>query len=200
MDIRPRTCRLTLATLTAMALWPAAARAQMTAPVVLRAYGIETLPPGIADRAREVVGQIYSAAGARVEWRTASSDASFPGGFQISLIIRRQSEADAPPSVLGFAPAPHGRLVYILYDHVEVFAVTNHLDIGHALGHVMAHEVGHVLLPARAHSKDGLMSGNLDFQPLRARPHMTLLFTARQAAQIRERLTTSEAVAFNSEF
>jgi hypothetical protein len=200
MRIRHQTYRLALITLAAMALRPESIEAQIAAPVVLRVYGMGTLPPGIADRARQVVGEIYSAAGTRIEWRSGSDTAETPGGFQVSLLFRRRSDADTPLLVLGFAPATRGRLVYVLYDHVEAFAVANHLEIGHALGHVMAHEVGHVLLPSHAHSRTGLMSGNLNFQSLRRKRQGALLFTSRQAAQIRARLTADEgAIALNTE-
>jgi hypothetical protein len=201
MDTRHRTYRLALAVV-ALTAHPAMTEAQIvvTAPLVLQVYGLTTLPPGVGDRAQDVVDRIYSAAGTRVAWRLAGTGTpEIPGGFQVSVIFRRQSEADAPLAVLGFAPAPRGRLVYVLYDHVEAFAIANHLDIGHALGHVIAHEVGHVLLPGRAHSRSGLMRSNLDYQLLRVMPHGELTFTASEAMQIRTRLTTTgNAVVLNT--
>src|SRR5215203_4592533 len=116
MRMRHQTYRLALITSAAMALRPESIEAQIAAPVVLRVYGMGTLPPGIADRARQVVGEIYSAAGTRIEWRSDGSDtAATAGGFQVALLFRRQSDADTPLLVLGFAPATRGRLVYILY-------------------------------------------------------------------------------------
>jgi hypothetical protein len=57
------------------------------------------------------------------------------------------------------------------------------------LGHVMAHEVGHLLLGAHSHSRTGLMSA--DWLPLD--PHVQTL-TAEQAGVIRRRAATMQTM------
>jgi hypothetical protein len=52
------------------------------------------------------------------------------------------------------------------------------------LAHVMAHEIGHLLLPAGSHhSTQGVMRPNLDFARLQSNR-----FTTKQAASLRSRL------------
>ena len=53
------------------------------------------------------------------------------------------------------------------------------------LGHVVAHEMGHLLLPLHAHSSSGIMQAGLNMQ-LAAQGG--LFFTASQAYQIRTQL------------
>lgn len=184
---------------TVVAASPVAAGAQtaIAAPVILKIGGLSILPPGAAERAQQVVTRIYSAASTRVAWRPAGETEPLPDdGFLISVIIRRQlQEEEVPRLILGFAPNPRGRVAYVLYDHVAAFAMANHLDLGQTIGHVIAHEVGHLLLPEKAHSRTGLMQENLNFQTLRRAPHGEIPFTPRQAAQIQARLTAAAQLA-----
>ena len=62
-------------------------------------------------------------------------------------------------------------------------------DLGCRLGHVIAHEIGHLLLPTRAHSPSGIMKAGLDGE--RA-AQGALFFTREQARQIRTRLMNAE--------
>jgi hypothetical protein len=59
------------------------------------------------------------------------------------------------------------------------------------LGHVMAHEMGHLLLPYGAHSIAGLMRPAWDRSQVRAAAEGLLTFTPDQAALIFERLLAS---------
>jgi hypothetical protein len=52
------------------------------------------------------------------------------------------------------------------------------------LGHAMAHELGHVLLGARAHSEAGLMLPNWDARNLKDMSKGRLHFTKEQAERI----------------
>ena len=53
---------------------------------------------------------------------------------------------------------------------------------------VVAHEVGHLLLPIGSHSPDGLMRGRWDVNDLRRTDPRAISFTPRQAELIRDTL------------
>ena len=57
------------------------------------------------------------------------------------------------------------------------------------LGHVITHEMGHLLLPPKAHSPSGIMQAGLNTQ-LAAQGR--LFFTASQAQQIWTKIRTDE--------
>jgi hypothetical protein len=57
---------------------------------------------------------------------------------------------------------------------------------GTLLGTVIAHEIGHLLLPERGHSTVGLMRADVELRSL-----MPPEFTSRQSAAIREVLAAS---------
>jgi len=59
------------------------------------------------------------------------------------------------------------------------------LSIPEVLGHVIAHELGHILLGPGAHSRSGIMRASLDLEWLRIGG---LWFTASEARAIREKL------------
>jgi hypothetical protein len=63
------------------------------------------------------------------------------------------------------------------------------------LGHVMAHELGHFLLGDNSHSRDGIMIDAFREQEFRRAQTGKLLFSARQAAQMRATLTKTTTTA-----
>jgi hypothetical protein len=60
------------------------------------------------------------------------------------------------------------------------------LTLGQLIGHGIAHEIGHLLLGTNSHSDTGLMSAHWNRQELMLAAHMQLLFSAKEAARIRE--------------
>jgi hypothetical protein len=58
------------------------------------------------------------------------------------------------------------------------------------LGHVIAHEVGHLLLGTNSHSQDGIMSAEWSGSELRRLAKGALLFTASEPMRIRTELAS----------
>ena len=74
----------------------------------------------------------------------------------------RKIERDAiPANVLGRAAGPTGR-AYILTHRIAAVAARHRRDFDRLLGRVIAHEVGHLLLPPYSHSASGIMRETLD--------------------------------------
>jgi hypothetical protein len=59
------------------------------------------------------------------------------------------------------------------------------------LGHVIAHELGHLLLPHGGHSVGGVMRAEWDPAQVMSAARGILTFTPDQAGMIRERLQAS---------
>ena len=72
----------------------------------------------------------------------------------------------------------------MLVERVKHVAKSNSLDVGDLLGVIMAHEMGHLLLPPDSHAT-GVMAPRLD--PFLIE-HGGLAFDPRQASMIRERI------------
>lgn len=65
--------------------------------------------------------------------------------------------------------------------------------LGRILGHVMAHEIGHLLLGTNSHSTVGIMRPQWQKEELRQIGMGTLLFTPEQARKMNARLSTANA-------
>ena len=72
------------------------------------------------------------------------------------------------------------RRVYVFWDRVGPAVDHQAIERGDALGVVIAHELGHVLLPARGHSRSGLMQANYN-----AHRSYRLKFSAEESAAMR---------------
>ena len=98
--------------------------------------------------------RIYAEAGIAVIWVNSCS----PDTVVLTLLTGEREktmirELAAGTRVLGFALAS-ARRVYIFYDRISV---TSGFTFERLLERVIAHEIGHVLLPGQGHCERGLM-------------------------------------------
>jgi hypothetical protein len=111
----------------------------------------------------------------------------------VSVIIldaHRADQKDLSSHALGAAPGtPTGRgsIAYILYDRVESAARRHGRVTGELLGLVIAHEIGHLLLPYNAHTPNSIMQGDWNEAFMLAAPAVT--FSPDQASLIRAGLS-----------
>jgi hypothetical protein len=144
----------------------------------------------------------YRAAGLDVVWSLGlwSPDAESPSidfrRIDVRIVILSREMADnkcraarLDDGVLGLAISgateARGRIVYIFYDRIYHMAAFHNTSIQHGLGHVMAHEIGHVLLGVNSHSAEGLMRAA--WKPWDGRVQT---FTSNQVLHIRHRFAT----------
>ena len=98
------------------------------------------------------------------------------------------------PLVVGVAPGTRearGRFAWVFYDRVRIYSAELGLSVPQMLGHVIAHELGHLLLPHGAHSVAGVMRAGWDRAQVKTVVEGLVTFTPDQAALIRERLQAS---------
>ncbi len=75
---------------------------------------------------------------------------------------------------------------WIFNDPMESFAVERELSVAQLLGHVFAHELGHLLLGPNSHSGIGLMSAQWSSRELHAADHGGLFFSASESRRIQK--------------
>jgi hypothetical protein len=143
---------------------------------------------------------IYRAAGIETVWTDApwgSGDARSPH-LRVVILSREMAEKKCQGSRLGDTAmgvavdgegVNDGSIAYIFSDRIGRAAVQNSAKFVSGLGHVMAHEVGHLLLGAHSHSRTGLMTA--DWHP---RDPRVQTLTSEQADSIRQHAATMQTM------
>jgi hypothetical protein len=165
-------------------------------PVSVLLYDEANTSAVVLNRARAVTARILAAAGLTLDWldepaaRSRRLQATDEAALREWLstvhsvrLIRTTPSGDLSPdaSALGVS-VPGARLAMVLYGRVEQRAREGGVDAGTVLGHVIAHELGHLLLRRASHSATGLMRAELDTS-LAAQGR--LLFTDDEARTLR---------------
>jgi hypothetical protein len=162
---------------------------------------LASVPKMVLGRAAEDATSIYDLAGVELVWNTTrSTECDRPANghwVRVVLYAGRESRelgerANAGRFTMGFAPCAGAAtasctIAYIFYDRIEEFAGEARLPVGRLLGLAIAHEIGHLLLPARSHSAHGIMRAALDLGR-----SILPQFTAVEAGVIRARVNQSK--------
>ncbi|HEV3061855.1 MAG TPA: hypothetical protein VGY48_26625 [Vicinamibacterales bacterium] len=163
------------------------------------------VPPQELAEAEDRVAASYRAVGIDVVWHAAPAMSGTPAGpwriipVRVVLVPHDKAEAKCDQEGLGQtvtgiavsgAPDARGRIAYIFYNRLERLALTQGAPVSRGLGHVMAHEIGHLLLGVNSHSHDGLMQPNW----LPRETHVQTL-TKDQVRAVWRRFAESETVA-----
>jgi hypothetical protein len=159
--------------------------------------------------ANEAVNHIMGDAGIDVVWIDAGdllnadlppvSDSSPQNSVLIdgyfAVVVTPLAVKGSSTTEAGFAAVTTGRYrrAYVFYDRVKMFSNTiesipNNKSVGIVLGHVIAHELGHLLTPGDAHRPVGIMRGEWDYRQWKMAAAGTLLFDAIQAKLMRDEL------------
>ena len=154
--------------------------------VAVAVCDLEGVPNLIMRVAEEVAGEVYRDIGIALDW---ADNECHPGEgvFAVSIVSRAVADMLVTDHTLGFAESGT-REATVLYDHVKRFSRRYHVNRGVLLGYVMAHELGHLLLPPKSHSTNGVMRGTLDLQLASKRQ---LRFTPDQGALIVRRVAAA---------
>jgi len=106
-------------------------------------------------RARALAGAVLLQAGVRIEW-LSSKECRIPGENVVRLVLDSAAPPRFGPETMAYA-LPYDvseTAIHIFYPRV----VEDHWDApAQVLGHVIAHELGHVLEGVARHSNEGLM-------------------------------------------
>jgi hypothetical protein len=186
----------TMAGLVRMAVLIAGAAPRMAAAsgpesvVVLHVADYAHVSRGVLTEAEQLAAEVYRKAGVRAVWTDGAAATAQPdGAFHVNVVLLskdmvvKKSQSDGiPEQVLGRAARPTRR-AYIFYDRVAYHAKLTGSGVPVLLGAVIAHEVGHLVLPGYSHSHSGIMRASWEV-PLVRVPG----FTSDQGTTIRSLL------------
>ena len=186
----------------------AAAGSLETRPTIaIHIYDYADVDPQTLIEAEKVTSSIFRKAGVESRWPDSgpakqgipwnNASPQFAEVADIQLDILPGSMADRlglPDDVMGLAPGsePGRHLAYVFYNRVESLAgrqmqkrvhgnICGSASAAQVLGHVIAHEIGHLLLNLQTHSDTGIMRGDWDGRMLQDACYGYLLFTPQQA-------------------
>jgi hypothetical protein len=164
-------------------------------------------------RAQALVTSIYRAIEIEMCWKRTVGAGQLqcqepvaPGGRDLYILLlnskmsERLGVADDVVGMAAVAAEGGGLVAYVLFDRVMITAKQEGVDPMSVLGLVIAHELGHLMLPANAHSLTGLMRPRWSAREFRdgaPSPHFT--FTQTQADLIRRRLGQGTASAMTAQ-
>ena len=116
---------------------------------------------------------------------------AFVTSLYVVRLVARDGDGGMAPSERALGAAAVGtRVAIIPYPRVLELTRNGSVTVGLVLGHVIAHELGHLLLQRATHSAAGLMRATLD---LRLAQQGRLLFTAPEAQAIRAAIARNAA-------
>jgi hypothetical protein len=150
-------------------------------------------PPEAIAGARDELAHIYDLAGVRVESSAEPDHDRCALQLTVHVVLLAGERADrfikkehVKRRALAQANSD-ARRVYVFWDRVGP-AVDHHaVGRGDALGLVIAHELGHVLLPGRGHSRTGIMQENYNVYF-----SYRLTFTTEESAAMRGFITAAQ--------
>jgi hypothetical protein len=146
----------------------------------------------VLARAGDQVRRIYAEAGVEIVWHEGSTPVP-AGDLRVLVILTvtspfRQSAADRVLGAAARGEGGLGRVVYALWNRIEALAARRPHTPSTLLGYVIAHEVGHLVLPRAGHSSAGMMRAQWDPRDLHDAERGVLRFTRQEAIDMRRRI------------
>ena len=208
MDSWKRNAVLIAATLSI--LWNVPLAGESDAPAVrIRILDYAPIANDVIAQAQQRVTDIYDIIGVQVLWQTTvrpldltssvANTLTAPSEFVLIVLSPSMSRRmKVARDVVGMAIVPTqggGRIAYVLFDRVTRVAKAARSDVTDVLGRVMAHEIGHLMLPDGSHSGSGLMRAGWNIKELHRPLQSAFEFTFPQGETIRRRLRGSAPVS-----
>ena len=167
--------------------------------VSVRLFDADDVSRMTLSQARTVTTKILASAGVRIRWAVSSAPASDlqkaaceTTGAAEAIDIRFAYSVSPVYKPEAFPFAKCGVLITVFFDRVSRLFEARLAPDSYILGHVLAHEIGHVLLKLESHAGTGLMKAhwtNHDFMDMRSK---FFTFTPQSIALIQSNLAKRE--------
>jgi hypothetical protein len=125
------------------------------ADVTLWMTGQWMVENGVRCAATDQAARMFQAIGVSLEWAKARPAA--PHGVVIEVRFTSTVFPHPPESLAFSTPFDPNPVITVLYDHIDAIRPVFRARL---LAHVLAHEIGHVLMRMDIHSADGVMKAH----------------------------------------
>ena len=143
----------------------------------------------VVDRSKAMAERIFAGAGVVVRWLEPGAPMTVASPLRV--LVRRHAD-DPTMKLMGKAleePLSCGGVAYVFYATVLEWAHRSQQDVAAVLAYAVAHELGHLLLPAPAHADAGVMRPHWDGDDFRHIGNGSLKFAPHQAQAIADAAT-----------
>ena len=166
----------------------AKAEADETLSIRVLAINQAKVPDGTVREAELHATRIFSALGISLLWTNAKPAEPYREvAAELRIVIVPDSRIERDRRKL--AVAHRGNMAaYAFYQRISDLAAHNGADGAALLGHVVSHELGHLLLPDGSHSASGLMRAEWDRAQFEDMTKGLLTFAPDQVRLIRARV------------
>ena len=165
----------------------------------VRVVNLAHIPERTVVAAQSTAGDIFRASGVPITWVDCAASGAChaklgPSELWLQLLSKRPSNLSE--SVLGFSlltkePSNNGGYAAVAWQGIREVVQYLRIDEVPVLGAAMAHELGHLILGPRAHSRNGVMVARFGRKELEMAACGTLHFSDVQAEAIRRFAATS---------
>jgi hypothetical protein len=171
--------------------------------VTVAVYNDAGAPADLLVQAENIATRVFEQAGVNVKWvncpvvvqglldSEACRKAIFPTYFQQRIVPPHPSLSESSFGVSYLSSEGIGCYSYVFYARIAEQHRRNEQNAAVLLGHVMAHEIAHLLLGTNSHSTSGIMRAHWYHKELASADKGLLLFTPDQARAMTERLQGS---------
>ena len=181
----------------------ARAPSSSTNSVSVSVYNDVGVPVRLVVEAEIIAARVFEQAGVNVRWincpvvprdlpdTAICRKAVFPTYFQMRIVPPDPGLSESSLGVSYMSPDGIGCYSYVFYQRVAQQRGKEQNPAA-LLGHIMAHEIAHLLLGTNSHSASGIMQAHWYLQELASANKGALLFTLDQARAMTERLHESK--------
>jgi len=150
------------------------------------------VPDDFVQLAEDRAAEIFSRIGVRVRWIDVNAAVREHLSAPFTLVLvnayRNPGLSARLEESLGLAEPQVGR-AHIFYDRIDALRARTNLNVPALLGDVMAHELGHLMLPPPGHSSNGIMRPNIA-----SKVKALETFTSVQAQEILNRIRQTQSL------
>jgi hypothetical protein len=172
-------------------------------------YNDAGIPWETLRAAEEEASYIFHEAGIEIRWRNClgepegaeeaegsrnCSEALFPNHLHVRLVKRSVGLSPDAMGVSFLSEDGSGCQADLFFEEMERLREKGKARLPNILGHVAAHEIGHLLLGTNSHAPQGIMRAVWGLDELMSASQGALLFSEQQADKMRRRLKTTVAL------
>lgn len=177
-----------------------------TALLNIYVYDNAAVPAAIVNQAEARTREIFLQSGVATIWHNCSPFGNtgwncsglLDADTVVVQLVHDAGKVKLKEEVFGAAflgDDGHGSYTDVYFDRAQELCRALKVSLPELLGHIIAHEIGHLLLGANAHTPLGIMCARWERREVEQVNTGTLLFSARQAKRMQARVTAIASAA-----